>query len=98
MAAHTGSLSGQGLASEDIIDIRKGNANDPKHAALINFTLKVIETNGFVSDSDIEGFKSAGYSDTQVAELPVIVAQKTISNLFNHINDTDLDLPPAPDI
>ena len=80
------------------MNIRKGNTNNPKHAALIKFTLKVIETKGFVGDSDIEELKNAGYSDTQVAEVPVIIAQKTLSNLFNHINNTELDLPPAPEI
>ena len=98
LAAHTGSLSAQGLTSQDIVDIRKGNANDPKHAALINYTRKVLETKGYVSDSDIEEFKNAGYSDTQAAEVTVIIAQKTLSNLFNHINDTELDLPAAPEI
>jgi hypothetical protein len=39
------------------------NAIDPKHAALVAFTLRVIET---------------------------------LSSHFNHINETDLDLPPAP--
>ena len=98
LAAHTGSLSGQGLTSEDIVDIRKGNANDPKHAALINYTLKVLETKGYISDSDIEAFKDAGFSDAHAAEVTVIIAQKTLSNFFNHINDTDLDLPAAPEI
>lgn len=98
LAAHTGSLSGQGLTSEDIVNIRKGNASDPKHIALINYTGKVLETKGFVSDGDIEEFKNAGYSDAQAAEVTVIIAQKTLSNLFNHINDTDIDLPEAPEI
>ncbi len=80
------------------MDIRKGNAKDPKHAALIKYTQKVLETKGNISDSDIEEFKNAGYSDAQAAEVTVIIAQKTISNLFNHINDTELDLPAAPEI
>lgn len=98
LAAHTGSLSGQGLTSKDIVDIRKGNANDPKHAALIKYILQILETKGYVGDSDIEAFKNAGYSDTQAVEVTVIIAQKTLSNFFNHINDTDLDLPAAPEI
>jgi alkylhydroperoxidase family enzyme len=65
---------------------------------LIKYTRKVLETNGYVSDSDNEEFKNAGYSDTQAAEVTVIMAQKTLSNLFNHINDTELDLPAAPEI
>jgi uncharacterized peroxidase-related enzyme len=98
LAAHTGSLSGQGLTSEEIVGIRKGNAEDPKHAALINFTLKILETKGNVSDSDLQNFKDAGFSNAHAAEVTVIIAQKMMSNLFNHINDTDIDLPAAPEI
>lgn len=98
VAAHTGSLSAKKVSREEILQIRKGKPTDPKHAALIAFTLKVIENKGFVSDSDIAEFKKAGYTDTHAAEITVIIAQKTLSNYFNHINDTDLDLPAAPEL
>ena len=52
----------------------------------------------FVTDDDIETFKKAGFDNAHVAEITVIMAQKTLSNYFNHINDTDLALPPAPKI
>jgi alkylhydroperoxidase family enzyme len=48
-----------------------------------------------VSDDDLESFKNAGFTDTHAAEITVIIAQKTLSNFFNHINATDLDLPAA---
>lgn len=98
LAAHTGSLSGQGLSTDEIVEFRKGNARDAKHAALINFTFKVLETKGHVNDTDMEVFRLAGFTDAHAAELTVIIAQKTLSNLFNHINATDLDLPVAPEI
>ena len=98
LAAHTGSLSGQGLTSEDIIGFRNGKAKDNKYAALIIFTFKVLETKGHISDGEFQAFKGAGYSDAHAAEVTVIIAQKTLSNLFNHINDTEVDLPPAPEI
>ncbi len=98
VAAHTGGLSAKKVSGEEILQIRKGAPKDPKHGALITFTLKVIENKGFVSDSDIAEFKKAGFSDVHAAEIAVIIAQKTLSNYFNHINDTDLDLPAAPEI
>ena len=98
LAAHTGSLKSNGVSNEEILNIRKGKPTDPKHAVLIDFTLTVIKTSGFVSDSDLDTFKKAGFSDTHTAEISVIIAQKVLSNYFNHINDTDLDLPAAPEI
>ncbi len=65
-------------------------------AALINFTMKVLESKGHVSDGDIEAFKGAGFTDAHTAEITVIIAHKSLSNLFNHIYDTDLDLPSVP--
>ncbi len=98
VAAHTGGLLSKGLENEEILKIRKGKSEDPKRSVLIDFTLKVLETKGFVSDSDIDTFKKAGFTDAHAAEISVMIAQKTLSNYFNHINNTDLDLPPAPEI
>jgi uncharacterized peroxidase-related enzyme len=98
VAAHTIGLSSKGMQAEEIINVRRGNATDPRHSALTDFTLKVLETKGSVSDGDLETFKNAGFTDVHAAELSVIIAQKTLSNFFNHINDTDLDLPAAPEI
>jgi uncharacterized peroxidase-related enzyme len=95
VAAHTMGLSSKGMNTKEILNIRKGAASDAKHKALADFTLKVLETKGFVSDDDLESFKKAGFTDTHAAEVTVIIAQKTLSNFFNHINDTDLDLPAA---
>ena len=41
---------------------------------------------------------TGGFTDVHAAEITVIIAQKTLSNFFNHINDTDLDLPEAPEV
>lgn len=98
IAAHTGSLLAKGLANKEILDVRKGTPEDPGRAELIRFTLKIIGNKGGVSPSDLAAFKSAGFTDAQAAEIAVIIAQKTLSNYFNHINDTDLDLPAAPEI
>ncbi len=96
LAAHTAGLMAKKVSKEEILQIRRGKPTDPKHAALIAFTLKIIELKGFVSDGDLEDFKRAGFTNVHAAEINVIIAQKTLSNYFNHINDTDLDLPAAP--
>ena len=57
-----------------------------------------VTLSGFVSDGDISAFRQAGYSDGHITEIVTILAQKTLSNLFNHIHDTELDFPPAPDL
>lgn len=98
VAAHNAGLLAKKLPQEEIQLIRKGQPTDPKHAALIAFTLKVLETKGFVGDGELVEFYQAGFSEVHAAEISVIIAQKVLSNYFNHINDTDLDLPPAPEL
>jgi uncharacterized peroxidase-related enzyme len=64
---------------------------DTKLDALRNFTLSVIEHRGWVPEADLAEFARAGYNESQVLEVLTIVAQKTISNYFNHLAQTPLD-------
>jgi uncharacterized peroxidase-related enzyme len=98
LAAHT--LGGQaaGLSRAELLAVRKGESENPRHAALAAFTKSVVEKKGFVADAELEAFRTAGYQDSDVGEIVAIIAQKTISNYFNHIHETELDFPPAPEI
>lgn len=64
---------------------------DARLNALRNFTLSVMEHRGWVPEADLEAFAGAGYNESQVLEVLTIIAQKTISNYFNHIAKTPLD-------
>jgi uncharacterized peroxidase-related enzyme len=95
LGAHTMAAQSKGLSEDGILKIRRGDASDPQHAALVRFTHRVLDTKGFVDDEDIAAFRSAGYTDEQIAEVVTILAQKTLSNYFNPIHDTPLDVPAA---
>lgn len=98
VAAHAFGLASKGLDDEAILNVRRGRgtASDARHSALIDFTVKVLDAKGLIGDGDLEAFKRAGLTDAHPAEITVMIAQQTLSNLFNRINDTDLDLPEAP--
>jgi len=96
VAAHTMGLKGDGLSDPDILDVRHGVSEDAKLQALIVFTQEILSTKGFVSDDDLAAVRVAGFSDTNIADIHVVIAQKTLSNFFNHVHDTVLDLPAAP--
>lgn len=98
LAAHTMTGKMSGLSEDEILKIRKGEPSDSKHAALAAFTRKILATNGYVGDDDIAAFRAAGYSDEHIGEVVTIISQKTLSNLFNHINDTELDFPAVPEV
>lgn len=98
LAAHT--LVGQaaGLSREELLAVRRGESGNPRYAALAAFTKSVVERKGFVTEAELEDLRTAGYQDSDVGEIVAIIAQKTISNYFNHIHETELDFPPAPKI
>ena len=98
LAAHTLLGKNAGLSDEAMLAVRRGNAADPKHAALAAFARAVVDTKGFVSDDALDAFRAAGYNDTAVVEVVAVVAEATFTNLFNHVNGTELDFPAAPPI
>lgn len=65
--------------------------SDPRMNALRNFTLSVMKHRGHVPEHDLSEFYSAGFDQRHVLEVLTILAQKTISNYFNHMADTPLD-------
>ena len=65
--------------------------SDTKFNALRNFTLSVMEHRGWVPEKDIAEFQAAGYAQQHILEILTILAQKTLSNYFNHMAQTPLD-------
>ena len=98
LAAHTLVGKATGLTDDEILELRRGKSDNVEYQALVNFTQQILETKGFVSDEDIDAFRAAGYTDAHIVDLVTIIAQKTLSNYFNHIHDTQLDLPAAPEL
>jgi alkylhydroperoxidase family enzyme len=68
---------------------------DAKRDALIHFVRKLAATSGTVSDDDFAAIKAAGYSDAQLVDISLAFATTDFTNVFNRINDTDIDFPAA---
>ena len=92
-AAHTALGQKAGLSEDETVRIREGKSEDPKRQALVSFTKAVIETNGFVSDEQLQSFRDAGYDDEAVIEVIAGIAVNTFTNLFNHVHETEVDFP-----
>jgi len=94
VAAH--SLLGKlaGLKPDELKRIRDGEpTGDPKRDALIRLVRTLAETSGTVSDDDFAAIKAAGYTDAQLVEISLAFATTVFTNVFNRINDTDIDFP-----
>lgn len=61
--------------------------------ALRDFTLAVVRNRGNVADADVRAFLDAGYTQRQILEVILGVAQKVMSNYTNHLAQTPVDEP-----
>ena len=94
VAAH--SLLGKlaGLKPDELKNIRDGKpTGDSKRDAPARFVHKLAETSGTISDEDFAAIKAAGYSDAQLVEISLAFATTVFTNVFNRINDTEIDFP-----
>lgn len=96
LAAHTMTGKIAGFTAEQMREIRAGGiASDAKLDMLVKFVLGLVRTSGTVSSQTLDAVREAGYSDAQITESMLAVTAILTTNLFNRVNDTVLDFPPA---
>lgn len=81
-----------GMSKGDLLALRNGGkiTND-KLNKLSNFTRSLLANRGKVSDTQLQIFLDAGYTDTHVLEVILGLAIKLISNYTNSVAGTPLD-------
>ena len=80
------------VSAETVANIRAGESTgDKKTDALITLVRELVGKRGHASHEAIDNFLAVGYTKTQVMELLMAVAMKTISNYLDHINPAPLD-------
>jgi uncharacterized peroxidase-related enzyme len=94
VAAH--SLLGKmaGLSPDALQQLRAGHpTGNDKHDALAHFVRLLTRTSGTISDAEFAAIKAAGYTDQQLVEISLAIAIVVFTNVFNRVNDTDIDFP-----
>jgi uncharacterized peroxidase-related enzyme len=95
-AAHSLLAKLAGLKPDEIKNIRAGKpSGDLKRDALVRFVRSLAKGSGTVSDADFTAIRAAGYTDAQLVDVSLAFATITFTNVFNRINDTELDFPAA---
>ncbi|MCZ4410296.1 carboxymuconolactone decarboxylase family protein [Cryomorphaceae bacterium 1068] len=98
-SAHTAISKNLGFTDEEILDFRGASAPfNEKFDALAKFTKAVVENRGNVSDSAKEAFFAAGYTETNLIDVVIVVADKTISNYIHNLAGFEIDFPLAPQL
>jgi len=95
-AAHTAGGRAAGLTEQETVDIRRDSVADPKLASLLTLVREQAAHVGDVQDSTWQAALAAGWTDAELTETAAVVALNLFTNYFNHLVQTELDLPPAP--
>ena len=96
-SAHTLSARRAGFSEDQTVAIRQGSIDfDPKLAALLGLVRESAGNRGNVTDEVWQAALDAGWSDIELTEASVHVVLNLYTNHFNHLVQTDLDVPRAP--
>ncbi|MDY0885087.1 carboxymuconolactone decarboxylase family protein [Dongia soli] len=94
IGAHSAIAKVAGLSEDVVKQLRLGlPTGDAKRDALAAFVRTLASTSGTISAEQFATIKEAGYSDQQLVEISLAIAIGIFTNMFNRINDTDLDFP-----
>jgi uncharacterized peroxidase-related enzyme len=96
LAAHTMVGKMHGLDVAEMTALRCGQASgDARLDALSSLARVLVETHGVVPVDALDSVRRAGYTDAQIVDVVLAITSITFTNLFNRLNDTTLDFPPA---
>lgn len=92
-AAHSTILKNMMKVDAEIVrSVRsKGQLQDGKLNALVQFTREVVAERGYASESAKASLLKAGYNEVTMMEVLVGIALKTISNYLDHLNPTPIE-------
>ena len=95
-AAHTAGGKAAGLSEQETVDVRRGHVDDPKLQALVTLVREQASHVGHVQDTTWQSALDAGWTDAELTETSAVIALNLFTNYFNHLVQTELDLPAAP--
>ena len=94
MAAHSTTAGMMGVDSGVVEAIRNDQPiSNPRLEALRVLTREIVDRRGWPSEATQQRFFDAGFEPSQLLDVLVGIAQKTLSNYTNHIGGTPLDAP-----
>lgn len=96
-AAYTGAAKRAGFNINETIAIRQGALPDhPKLQALLTLSRQIADNRGYVDESVWSDALDAGWDEEEILDAYTEVVRTILTNYFNHLVGTELDLPPAP--
>ena len=70
---------------------QRGQTDDPRIDALVNFVRSIIVSRGAVSTGEFENFINAGFEQAQALEVVLGVSLATLCNFTNNLAKNDIN-------
>lgn len=97
LSGHTFLAKKTGLTDEQIIEIRKGNVSfNQKWNTLARMTCEIVNRRGDATPETVTHFYEAGYTDSHLVDLVMLIAQTTATNYINTLSRIPVDFPEVP--
>lgn len=97
-SAYTVGAKRAGFDEDQTVAIREHREGefDEKLAALLDVAREIALNKGYVEDTTWQEAIDAGWSDVQILEAFADTIRTIVTNYFNHLVGTEIDLPLAP--
>lgn len=96
-AAYTGAAKAAGFDDEECLRIRRGDLSTrPELDSLLALSRQIADNRGYVDDSVWATTQEAGWSTEELLDAYAEVVRTILTNYFNHLVGTELDLPAPP--
>lgn len=95
-SAHTVIGKMNGFTDDQLIDIRKGKAQNPKLDALVKLAAGITKNRGRVDAALVDAFFAQGYTNENLVDLILQISDKTAMNYLHNLTQIPVDFPLAP--
>jgi uncharacterized peroxidase-related enzyme len=83
LEAHESAAKALGVSAEEIVAARRGASADSRTAAMIALGLAIYRNPTAITDAQVEGLRSHGYTDREIVDLVGVVALNLLTGAFN---------------
>lgn len=97
-SAHTVIGKMNGFTDEQLLDIRREKADNPKLNALVKLAAGITRNRGNADTALVDDFYAQGYTNENLVDLILLVSDKTAMNYLHNLTQIPVDFPLAPEL
>jgi AhpD family alkylhydroperoxidase len=97
-SAHTVIGKMNGFTDDQLIDIRKGRAENPRLNALVKLAADITKNRGRADALLVDDFFAQDYTNENLVDLILQISDKTAMNYLHNLTQVPVDFPLAPSL